>query len=306
MPSEAKFTDNKPLDYYYKHGYKLMNPFCRILSENPHYRFILEWRNLKYEGEKDSRHRIADSITIMILMALQKSLDSKSWDLLDLDDLMTKTVITGDAGTEHRSLVDGYRKEGVTDGLPTAAEVLAASRKMSRDKLGSLWRLVIETREALLSASPATCSWLIRGDTAGMLGYLSTQGVSFPADSSLGGAIRFDTRWRTNQFFSTSEGDELASLAGKALVWLICIEPSTTQGRAGGIYKSEAEVLFPYDVTLHLEGGIWVSSIAQIDSLKLSAFANSDDLRTKMRQVYEANKHAWANGKVKFLVAKET
>lgn len=305
MPQEEKFTDIPPLVYYYMHGYKVMNPFCRILSENPQYRFILEWRNLQFAGEKDSRQVLADSITIKTLMTLQKSLDSKSWDLLGLEDLLTTSVITGDGGAEQRSLVEAYREYGVTIDLPNAAAVLAASRKKSRDKLGSLWRLLIDTREALLAASPPTCSWLIRGDTAGMIGYLATQGAVYPADSLVASACRFGAIWRTNQFFSTSDGDELASLAGKALVWLIRINPGATQGRVGGIYTSEAEVLFPYDVSLMLNGGVTVSSIEQIDGVNLASFDRPEGLRVKMRQVYEANRNSWTNGKARFLVATE-
>ncbi len=303
MPEETKFTDIAPLDYYYKHGYKLMNPFCRILSENPQYRFILEWRNIEHVGEKNSRQVLADSITIKTLMGL-RSLDSKSWDLLGLDESQTNTIITGDASAEHESFVRTYEGMGVTTGLPSKSEMLAGTRKTARDKLGSLWRLLVDTKIALANASPPTCSWLIRGDTEGMVSYLATQGAVFPV-AVAHHAFKLGVTWRTNQFFSTSVGDVLASLAGKALVWLIRINPGTTQGRSGGIYTSEAEVLFPYDVTLTLVGGIAVSSVEEIKSLNLQAFVHVVGLREKLLQVYQANGKAWPNGLARFVIAVE-
>lgn len=305
MTDEQIFTDLKPLEYYYLHGYKLMNPFCRILSENPQYRFILEWRNLKYVGENNSRQVLADSITIKALMTLKKSLDSKTWDLLGLDELTVKSVLTGDAEDEYQSMVDGYRSMGVTTGLSDRTSILAHSRKTARDKLGALWRLLIDTRSALAAAQTPICTWLIRGDTSGMIRYLATQGVVFPEASAAASACRFDVIWPTNQFFSTSVGDELASLAGKALVWLIRINPGATQGRSGGLYTSEAEVLFPYDVRLMLNGVVSVSSAEQIEQLGLDGFDEKDKLRQKLMAVYVKNKRSWPNGKAMFLIATE-
>ncbi|MCD2517131.1 hypothetical protein LQ564_12525 [Massilia sp. G4R7] len=305
MPTEERFTDVEPLSYYYKHGYKLMNPFCRILSESPQYRYILEWRNLQYEGEKDSRQVVADSVTIKALMTLKRSLDSKSWDLLNLDESSVNSVLTGDAGAEHRLMVSTYREMGVTTDMPSEGDVLKYARKTSRDRLGALWHLLVETRRALAAASPPACSWLIRGDTDGMIGYLATQGATFPPATPLAASCQFDRTWQTNQFFSTSDGDELASLAGRALIWLIRINPGATQGRVGGLYTSEAEILFPYDVTLRLNGGVLVSSVEQIDNVNLASFDKPEELRKKLRQVYKANQSSLTNGKARFLVATE-
>lgn len=303
MTKEARFTDIPPLEYYYLHGYKLMNPFCRILSENPQYRFILEWRNLQFEGEKDSRLRLADSITIKTLMSLKGSLDSKALKILGLDEWELNCVITGDASGEHKALV---KESGMkAEDLPSASQILGGARETARNRLGSLWQLLVQTRIALASAAPPSDTCLIRGDTSGMINYLSTQGVSFPPPTAAAFANVSSVVWRTNQFFSTSIGNELASLAGKALVWIIRINPGSTEGRSGGVYTSEAEILFPYDVSFKLDGVIGASSREQIAGLNLSGFSKAEELRAKMIAVYDANKNSWTDNKVRFLVATE-
>lgn len=299
-----KFTDIAPLDYYYMHGYKIINPFCRILSGTPQYRYILEYKDLKSNGEKDLRVVLANSVTVKIMMAMKSALanDSKAMDLLDLDELTVNSVITGNGDKERNALVSAYAKEGVKLDV-TGDSMLKTGNSLICNRFASLWNLLIETRKALLVASPATHSWVIRGDTAGIINYLGTEGALVPTSNPAPSVIWFGTVWRTNQFFSTSVGDQLASLAGKALVWLIRITPGSTQGRTGGIYSSEAEVLFPYDVSIRLDGAVCVTSVEQIAHLNLAALGQADALRVKLREVYEAN--TFPDGKAWFLVATE-
>ena len=299
-----KFTDVAPLDYYYLHGYKIMNPFCRILSATPQYRYILEWKDVKYAGEKDSRLVLANSIAVKIMMAMKSALanDSKAMDLLDLNEMTVNSVITGNGDGEQNALVSAYAKEGMQLDL-AGDSVLKTGTELVCNRFAALWNLLMETRRALLAAAPATGSWVIRGDTAGIINYLGTEGALVPMGNPAPSVVKFGTVWRTNQFFSTIVGDELASLAGKALVWLIRIQPGSTQGRTGGIYSSEAEVLFPYDVALRLDGAVCVSSVDQISKLDLHAFGQEAALCSKLKAVYRAN--TFPDGKAWFLVATE-
>lgn len=296
------FTDIEALAYYYKHGYKIMNPFCREMTANSHYKVTLDEYIRNIDSPTNPKQAEADELTARVLQSLKGKIDSKSWSLLGIDDRLEKTVVSGSAKEEHEELVSAYRSMGQTEGLPTEEQILAGSKKQASDRIAALWQLVKDTKTALAGKDMPKCDWVIRGDTGGMVEFLRTQGVTIPESSSAASANLSTSSWSTNQFFSTSEGDELASLAGKALVWLIRVQ-GKSEGRVGGIYESEVEILFPYDVSLSISGVVSVGAEDQIAGLELTGFDKSEELRAKILAVYKAN--TFPSNQIRFLICSE-
>jgi len=293
------FTDIQPLDYYYAHGYKVMNPFYRIMAAHPQYKYLVD------RAIGNGNDAAVNSVITKVLMDLKNAADPKGWDLMQLDETTMAAILGGDAIIEHRELVK-HLEPGVA--APSEREIMQGYRQQVSNRLSQLVDLLEDTREALRSKPRPECSWVIRGDSRGMTQYLKTQGIEFPADVAPSGhCYRFGKDWQTNQFFSTSTGDTLASLAQRALVWIIQIDPKRTSGREGGAYLSEKEVLFPYEVRLHLECGIDVASEDDIGKLDLNAFGQKEkELRAKLLTVYRANKSSWPANRARFLVARES
>ncbi|UWI55353.1 hypothetical protein [Xanthomonas oryzae] len=139
-----------------------------------------------------------------------------------------------------------------------------------------------------------------------MIKYLRSKGVVIPENTGNAAVVKaLRSEWSTNQFFSTSTGDELASLAGRALVWVIHIDPARTRSRDGGSYVSESEVLFPYETPFHLYGYAEVSSLEQIAQVDLNGLPRSTLLRDRMHQIYAKGGSTWPGNRCRFLFAEE-
>lgn len=292
------FTAMPPLDYYYLHGYKIMNQFYRIMAAQPQYRYMVE------HALTNGNHVASNSVITKVLMDLKR--DPKGWDLMDIDERMMAAIMQGDASAEHRELATAMAQFNPGAAVPTERQMMQDYRQQAAARLSDLVDLLEDTKTALLAKQRPTGSWVIRGDSVGMTQYLKTQGIAFPeAVPPAGQCYRFDKGWRTNQFFSTSSGDALASIAATSLVWIMRIDPARTQGRIGGAYASEEEVLFPYEVPFHLECGIDVASENHVGGLNLGPISQPDALRAKLLAVYRANAARWNGGKARFLVARE-
>ncbi len=294
------FTDINPLEYYYMHGYKIMNPLCRLLSANPQYRTVYGSKDITDLSKDPGGLMLLNSITIDALQYLKKCTDSKSWDLLSIDEMQMRTMLTGQATHERQAYIDAGVPEA---NLPSESALRKGTRKAVADRIRDLWELCIAARTELAAAEPATDPWIIRGDGNRSASALAAAGAAFPDGGLIPDTTRFGKTWHTNQFWSTSEGDDLASVAGKAVVWLVRIKAGATQGRAGGLYLSEKEVLFPYDMPIFMEGGVSISAADQIAGLKLDIFTRPEELRSKISSVFAAN--SWPSGKAKFLVGHE-
>jgi hypothetical protein len=291
------FTDIAPLDYYYAHGYQVMNPFYRIMAANPQYKYLVG------RAIDNGNDTAANSVITKVLIDLKNTASPKGWDMMQLDETTMAAILGGDAMIEHRELV------ALAGGGPVPSErnIMQGYRQQVSNRLSELVDLLEDTREALRSKPRPGCAWVIRGDSTGMIRYLKTQGIEFPdVVAPSGHCYRFGKDWLTNQFFSTSDSDTLASLAQRALVWIIQIDPARTNGREGGAYLSEKEVLFPYEVRLHVEAGIDVASEADIGNLNLNTFGQPAQLRAKLLAVYRANRSSWPANKARFLVARES
>ncbi|WP_123070968.1 hypothetical protein [Massilia aurea] len=306
MPNTDSFHATPPLDYYYKDGYQVMNPFCRIISEAPQYRYALEYRDGPYTGDKSNPWTVlADSVTARILIALKGNLRDGQWRMLGISDEQHRTVISGDAEAEYAEYAANMRKEGISLSGFSETDLRDGNKKYARERLAALLKFLDEAKNALASRKHPEVSWVIRGDGPGMIDYMKTRGVDIPDVGTPARVCRSNVKWNTNQFFSTSDRNELASLAGKDLVWLIRIKPETTKGRSGGMYTGENEVLFPYDVSFTIDGCVSVSSIEQISGVDLTGFSDPGGLRKKLCQVYAANRRRWTHGVVRFLLATE-
>ena len=294
----AKFTDIAPLTYYYMHGYKIMNPFCRIITQLPTHRLLLEDTTFENREDDPGNKVLLHSTCVDILQKLKRQTDSKGWALLQIDEETEKAMITGDVSTLRGNLIDAYG----ADNVPTPKVLRDGMRGGVIERLRALWTLCQQTASALAAETPATCDWVIRGDGAGAKGYFATQGANFVPHAP--SWTRFGRDWGTNQFFSTSVGDELASVAGRAVIWVIRLKTTGSKGRLGGAYTSEAEVLFPYDVKIRFEGGVVVSAADQLDTINLASFEGPEVLRAKLKAVYLKNGFS-TGSKTHFLVAKE-
>jgi hypothetical protein len=292
------FTHAKPLDYYYMHGYQIMNPFYRILSAHPQYMYLID---AAIAGGNDAAVK---SVITKVLMDLKKATEFRGWDFMNLDETMMQAIFAGDASAEHGELVKQFGADAV---IGSERVIMKGYRQQAADRLSDLVDLLEDARKELELQKRPRCSWVIRGDSSGMTKYLKTQGIEFPeVIASSAQCYFFNKDWQTNQFFSASDGDELASLAGRAIVWLIRIDPERTSGRAGGNYLVEKEVLFPYNIQLHLKGGIDVASENDIGNLNLEKFGHPEELRAKLLKVYRANRSAWTANKARFLIAGES
>lgn len=306
MPNTDSFHATPPLDYYYKDGYQVMNPFCRIISEAPQYRYALEYRNGHYTGDKINPWTVfADSVTARILIALKENLRDGQWRMLGISDEQLRTVRNGDAEAEFAEYAANMRAADMSLSGFSETDLRNGNRKHARERLAALLKFLADAKNELASRKRPEVSWVIRGDGPGMIDYMKARGVGIPDAGYPAHVCRSNVKWNTNQFLSTSDRNELASLAGKDLVWLIRIKPETTQGRSGGMYTGENEVLFPYDVSLTIDGCVSVSSIEQISGVDLKGFSEAASLRKKLCQVYEANRRRWTHGIVRFLVATE-
>lgn len=289
------FVDTPPLDYYYLHCYKIMNQFYRIMAAQPQYKYMVN------QAMVNGNDAAFNSVIAKVLMELQK--DPKGWTSMDIDEPMMRAITKGEATAEHREMAAIYGAAGVS----SERDMMRQYWQRAATRLSDLADLLEDTKGALLARPRPTGSWVIRGDAKGMTDYLKTQGIAFPDVAPPGGqCYRFDQGWRTNQFFSTSSGDGLASIAGSSLVWIMRIDPARTQGRIGGAYTSEEEVLFPYEVPFQIECGIDVASANDIAGLNLAAIGRPDDLRAKLLGVYRTNASRWDGSKARFLVARET
>ncbi|WP_414448101.1 hypothetical protein AB4851_01305 [Burkholderia sp. 22PA0099] len=290
------FVATPPLDYYYLHGYKIMNQFYRIMAAQPQYKYMVD------QALTNGNNVAFNSVITKVLMDLKK--DPKGWELMKIDEQMMTAIMQDDASADHRELISAL---GPGPNVPSERQIMQDYRQQAATRLSDLVDLLEDTKGALQARPRPTGSWVIRGDSVGMVQYLKTQGIAFPdVPPPAGQCYRFDKDWRTNQFFSTSSGDGLASIAGVSLVWIMRIDPARTQGRIGGAYTSEEEVLFPYEVPFQLECGIDVASEGDIGKLNLASFSQPDNLRTKLLGVYRANASRWSGNKARFLVARET
>ena len=296
MLNEKKFTDIPPLDYYYLHGYKLLNPFCRIIAANPQNVHLLE------SSVRNKDRDAGDQVVVRMLMDLKNTADAKGWELLGLDEFTINAIRNGNVTQEMEEIANLMPADAE---LPSAKKLLKRHNKLANKKLAALTELLKDTKQALAAKPLPAASWVIRGDSDGMLNYLKTKGVVFPESAVSASCQTIGKNWETNQFFSTSGGDVLASLAGRALVWIIKIVPGQTKGRIGGLYASESEVLFPYDVKFRLEGRVTIDSEEDISKLQLSAFQDPEGLRAKLYKVYSTNRSSWKTRPARFLIALE-
>lgn len=299
-------TQAESLDLYYKHRYQLMNPLCRIITGSPALRDLFE-------------HPPAtpDDATVMntvraVLVDNDLYGNEKARALLgDYADI--RAAFTGDASEQLDALVRFLRNEAADQDFTAPDDLhdrllLDICRRLY-DTLLESWTDLENLRKALAERpQPLRLPhppYLVRGDSQGMLDYLARTVAGLHGDVTESVAPPIDVRWRTNQPFSTSSGTQLAPLAGRALIWLIRIDPQTTHGRAGGLYSAEDEVLLPYDATLAIKGLVVVRSSADIARVDLSRLAHEDEIRARMSAIYNADGNNLRGRKAAFLIAEE-
>lgn len=302
-------TPKDSLNHYYLHGYQLINPICRIVRSTPTIRVDMD------RGGKNLPDVVVNFLVRQILEQHNLSMNDNAVKLLgDSDDV--RAAVTGDASLQARAFKAALDQFNPQESAKHTVQSLKKPElnRVCREIFGKMeeaWtdakniKLALRAvpRIKLTEVGRSRQAYLIRGDTNSMINFLANNVPRFRRAVAGRCAIAMHTEWTTNQPFSTSSGNGLASVAGHALIWLIRVDPDRTSGRAGGLYIGEAEILFPHGVVFSIEGMVAVSSITDIDDVNLVQFSYNQQLREKIRSVYTANN---LNGKkVCFLVASE-
>lgn len=294
------------LDLYYKHRYQLMNPLCRIITGNPALRDLFE-----HPPATPDDATVMDTVReVLVDNGLYRNKKARAL-LGDYADV--RAAFTGDASEQLDALVRSLRNEAGQQDFTAPDDLhdrlLLDIYRDLYDTLLESWTDLENLKKALAERPqpmfPHHPQYLVRGDSQGMLDYLGRTVAGLPGDATEAMAHPIDARWTTNQPFSTSSGTQLATLAGRSLIWLIRIDPQTTHGRTGGLYGAEDEVLLPYDVTLAIQGLIVVGSSADVARVDLSPLAHDDEIRARMSAVYNADGNKLRGRKTCFVIAEE-
>lgn len=303
-------TAAESLDLYYKHRYLLMNPLCRIITGNAGLRSFFERR------EKEPGDDIASEKVRQVLIDNNLFGNEKARALLG-EYADVKAAFTRNANEQMDAFVKTIQQDPQhANFAPSEALHNALLAGIDNDLYATLleYWIDIENVKTALGNRPQPVlskdgsnqpAYLMRGDSQSMIEYLNRVVPDFRNDVAARTAVAMNTHWETNQPFSTSSGDTLASLAGRSMIWLIRIDPQTTKGRAGGLYVGEDEVLLPHDVKLAFKGMIGISSSDDVANVDISQFADSAGLRDKMGAIYSAEGNNLGGKKVCFLVSEE-
>lgn len=300
-------TESESLSLYYAHGYNLMNPVCRIICGNPTLRSYFELKQAKAD---DAAIRVRQILVDGGLYG-----NTKATDLLGVDRDDVNAAFTGDASIQTNAFIAQFKKDAPTQPLPAWQVVhdhlLAGIYTELYGRLLDTWKDLENVKSALHKlpqpdlGSGGKPTYIIRGDSQGMIDYLDREVPDFKAAVANNTALPMATAWTTNQPFSTSSGDDLAALAGRSMIWLIRVDPQTTEGRKGGAYLSEDEVLLPQDVRLALKGMIVVGSSADISHVDLSGIPHPDEVRARMETIYNTEGNSLKDKQVHFLLSEE-
>lgn len=303
MTNFADIAD--PLEWYYGSGYKLINPACRILTQNVGYRSTLQASRADDYLFQYTVAKLTNDLHGQVTRGGEKT---KTWDWMEIDEESRTILLTKSARDIAESLqTDDSLAPGMTV-QQADRQIVKTTHHVAFDRLKSLWDICRRVNAALVSAGgrpPGTCKWVIRGEGTRSITRMEGAGAVF--SDTKGTLARSGRDWTAPQFLSTTDGTELANVAQKALIWIIRIKsPDETSGRSGGAYQSEGEVLFPFGTSFRLDGGTKIDETTDLNAFDLSILPpeEQEEAAAFLKTVYEKNK---TSGKVThFLFATET
>lgn len=285
------FVTLQPLDYYYTQGYNLVNPLCRAILAAPQYIHCLQSAGLP------------EPVSRSICTKIMSALPGKAKGMLGVESQLLDIVgmEVGNRQQYIKRLLEGInRSENSIAHAPTQDEITAEesySYSQVKERLCSAWNFV-EQIDSAITTKPYEDNlrdiWLTRGDGQPTIAALRAQFPQFDkimATGQTSSILRMrDTIYETKMFFSTSKEYAVPKPADSYVIWMIRTHPGQSRGRGGGVYTSEAEVLFPLGSMFQLEAVFIINNEKNIKDFDLRNFKVVEDrLRDHIEVVHERN-----------------